>query len=355
MFSARSLSTKSNKSIVKYKYQVRFFSHKPSSCKDNSSSDTALHTLIRDCKHANIIHNFIKSQPQFLIAKMATITNNQGDIPFDLIEQNKQLSSDDKDKLNELLLDIIKQHQRIKPLSQLLCVDDILKSYYPYLTTELHENLHLAYSTINELRQIVNFSDSHPDINHLDLDNQNEIKHLLNTVRASYQQDIPKDILDVITRYKTGNCHELSYAGIEILKSLSRRKLQAKVISLINGDHVFFIFDSSLSPDINNYLVKNTNAVFCDPWLGIAGKFYRDDLANTMGNHKRYTTKDKHSVNIIMTFNPHYHRLNVDHTYHISANEKSKINASKFKIFDKIHIPDLKTQETTNTYSPCKE
>ena len=271
--------------------------------------NTPLHELILNSSHPKEIHAFInKNRDEVEI--MARTVNDQGEIPLDLISKT-ELKENDQKEIRSTLIEMLK-NQKIKPLSKELCIDDIIKNDYPNLDKEWGENLDLACTTVNEIRKIVHFSGTHPDMNHFDMIKQSQIRCLIHQLRSSVIYNDPESIFSVCQNYGVGNCGDMSFAAIHVLKTKAKKKLHLNVLEVKNGDHVFVVFGSNPLRNANHYYLRQTKNVFLDPWSGTVGKFFHTDLEKKLGDYRQYFFSENwatKSLNVVTTFNPNYHYL----------------------------------------------
>jgi hypothetical protein len=301
--------------------------------------DTDLHALSRHSNSRYMIYHFIENHPAHSIASMATTTNDNGDIPIDEIVKNPRLDIQSKKDIITHLLDIIVQHQNLKPLTELLCVEDVLKHYPDNSNPALLENLKLACEIVNEIRSSIVFSSTHTDFNWLEKDTQREIIKRIEKIRSILKGDMNQCTIEnnysLIKRFKTANCGETSYASIHLLQQKSTKELDAQRIRLQNGDHCTMIFGTNLSINPNHYFNKNTDIVYCDAWLGKVGKFHHDDIAKNLGSTRQVLSSDKLAARIVTTFNPEFHQFSYSPFWHIHPAVKDKNHYNGLKFFER--------------------
>lgn len=311
---------------------------------NNDMFDTPLHTLIRNCSSFHNLIDEINHLPREVVAQMARTTNNAGELPLDLLGKIGLLS-DDQDLATGFLLDIISDNAKYKSLNEPISVSDTLNKYYPDMNNDLNENLTLACSVATKVRATVKYSTSHPDFNNLAIDEQFSITSILEDARSQWTATRysvnsfakPNKVAAVCDKYKVGNCEELSYMTIDILKDISKKPLYAYIVGYENGDHGFVVFGSHPIADPNQYHVKNTQATLCDGWAGVVGKFYRDDLMQMLGDYKAYYHPGfGNYFNVVTTFNPHYHRMTIQNSYNITGfllHERTFFDCNSFGLF----------------------
>lgn len=311
--------------------------------------DTELHTVSRHSTSRNVIYDFIEKHPATLIAKMATTTNDVGDIPLDEVAKNPLLDLKSKQDIITHVMKIIIHHQHIKPLTELLNIDDVLKRYPDYSNPGLIENLKLACEIVNEIRSSILFSSTHADFNLLEKSTQVEVlkrTEMMRNMLKEYveQKDAEKcsveNIYALIKRFKTANCGETSAAGIHLLKQKATKSVDARRIRLQNGDHSTFIFGTNLTVNPNHYNNPDTDVVFCDAWFGQVGKFYRDDIVKQLGSCRQLRSPDKLAARFVTTFNPDYHQFSFSPFWYIDPIVKEKTTHTGLKFFD-IGLPPV--------------
>ena len=294
---------------------------------NDDTFDTQLHSIINNGSSLHTVIDTINQIPREQVAQMARTTNNAGKLPLDLIN-NMPLVLDDQDQVTGFLLNITNYETNFKPFNEPVSASDTLKKYYSDLDENLNDHLQLACSVANKSRSTVKVSTTHPDFNKIPFFEQDSIRSKLQKARdqrSSLKNQIsPFDEAKLVTSlsrvYEVGNCDELSYIAIDCMKDISKKPLNAYVVGYDNGDHVFVIFASHPIADPNQYNVKNTQMTLCDPWAGVVGKFYRDDLTNILGDYKAYfhPLYDKY-YNVVSTFNPHYHRMTILNSFNITG------------------------------------
>lgn len=270
--------------------------------------DTPLHSVIRHAKHPDEIYQLIKKYPVDSITKMARTTNDQGDLPLDLLDQ----ADFSKKELLELELFFTRmmKKQDIKPMSELLCADDILKSYYPPLDEEYRENIKLGCYAANQVRQIIKYSSTHPDLNYFNQEKQIEIGERISHMRDVCTNNQPNYIASLCKAYESGNCFEYSFAAIKYINQQAKRPLQANVVKIKKDDHVFVIFGRPSFPHTDQYLNKEAHLTYCDAWSGKVNKLDLENLQKDIGTYKSYYSPIQNlRLNVIATYNPAYHSL----------------------------------------------
>jgi hypothetical protein len=302
-----------NRSVF-YKRSIKNYSSFSSKAKQG---DTQLHEFIRDCASVKAINKYIQMTPVKRLTKMALTTNDIGHIPLDCLNTNRKLSRDDKIKIKNILLEIIKKNQQIKPMNELIRVHDILNSYYPNANDQLIANLTLACEIINEIRKKIKYSSTHPDYNYY---NKKKKFKTMNRIHDGIRTDDNTKMFYkfggegyMMRQLESGNCGEMSNEAIRLLKNKSVAEYQAIRLHIKNGDHSFIAFGN-----INKGETDYQNAVFCDPWSGMAGKYQVKDLERHLGNYRRIYIHKNNPVNLITSYNSHYHQLALIKSYHIT-------------------------------------
>lgn len=311
-----------------------FFSEMPFT-KSIKNNDTDLHLLARYCISTEKIYHLINENPAEFVVKMAMTTNDLGKTPLDDIFENSKMDVACKKDIVITLLKMIIKHQNVKPLSELLCVDEILKSYYSNSSPELLENIKLACEIVNDVRRIILFSSTHPDFNHLEKGTRDEIIRRIKKITSILKSDLSfctvENMHSLVRRFQAANCGDASVAAIYFLQMKSTKALTANRLHLQNGDHSIIIFGSGKLPDPNSYSNINTDVVFCDPHLGCVGKFYRDDIIRHLGSSRKLQLPDQSPAHFIVSFNPNYHRFYAKNTWDIQPVKK---NTAMLKLFD---------------------
>ncbi|MBA2711556.1 MAG: hypothetical protein H0U57_13320 [Tatlockia sp.] len=225
------------------------------------------------------------------------------------------MSIKDKIIIKDTLLALIKKHQKIKPLDELLRVNEVLYTYIPTENIELIENLKLASEIVNELRKKIKYSSTHPDYNYYNKKVRVAVSNRMKKIRSLQSDNTCSSLMELsyLTQHlKSANCSEMSDGAILLLHAKATREYKAFKLSIENGDHNFIIFSNVVEDEI----VYN-NIVFCDPWSGNVGKFTAENIKKYFGDFQRTYINKNTPVNFITSYNPEYHRLKIRHTYKI--------------------------------------
>lgn len=187
-------------------------------------------------------------------------------------------------------------------------------------SAKLNANLKLACDVVNQVRDVITESASHPDANHVKCEKLTEMANIINNEIRKYKFD-SSEFIEAIKKYKTGNCAEFAALGLHIMRS-NALNIGAEYFHLVEAkkcdptySHVFIVIDRLPDSDPADSTTWGPNAVICDPW---AGKVYPAcDFATNMCCHFSLMLMDQQDPtfslsNIIGLYNPAVHKIGLD-------------------------------------------
>ena len=270
--------------------------------------DNRLHAA---CRMANTTYDF-KNAIDAIDTNTASIlsrqTNNNGDIPFDII--SKRIKENDSLKHPIAEQTFYTMYNYLMPLMQKI---DIKKLNTPVTPKqdETNADIILSCQLINETRKIIKESTSHPDFNSLPLNNKLELRKKLYRLRGELDELYPSEVSRylnsaaiLVMKESIANCEEFSYVAHYKLKEMNI-KMNSEIYRIINGDHCFLVMNRDKNSDPYNWRTWGNKTIICDAWLGetYSANQIPTQLINAMG----FGTND--TINVITSFNPSYHKL----------------------------------------------
>ena len=197
----------------------------------------------------------------------------------------------------------------IKPLKTLLNTEAVLNSYPETLTNpRLANNIRMACQAVNAARKDVSCSTSHPDMNNLGPEIQDNNKRTLDELRRStnnIQQNFYEE-REIIKKFGVANCSEYSFLVTSHLLDIKKdRNIRVEIIFFTNDDHVFNMVERE--GDINNPDTWGRNAVIVDAW---SGEVYPASYYNKlMGFYQLNFYETNLKFNCLRSFDRNYHKL----------------------------------------------
>lgn len=291
--------------------------------------DTPLHAILRRHSNEQLILTFMATIPN--IREMAKTVNDLGEIPIDLIKDNAS-------KLYEKVLEIT------LPANYLTLSEPIDPNKLPFnrSNTRLNENLRLGVMISNYARMILSTSSTHPEENTF---TQEKIEQIDKSSRVA-RKKIDKKTAGIIanetdnhfalnetedeliikiklgdntfeklmnlqcsfaSKFPVGDCNEYADLAMNCLYTYYKSSnIKAEIFSIEKGDHIILVMDRDPNSDPTNPATWGEHAVICDPWIGKVYPTYMID--KELKTFRALYTEDK-NYNLLLSFNPHYHRL----------------------------------------------
>lgn len=309
--------------------------------------DTLLHKVIRGFSHettSDVIDKLIKEHGEAAISAMSLITNDEGMTPIRLLGQhfnslNGAVYSGVKSRLEKLMIP-----RDIKDISTEVTMKDVKSDLDLKVNVRLENNLKLAVYLANETRKFIKKSGTHPELNNFSAFVKSEIRNLVLKLRNeidsfSFYDDQAEYVAELAKKAGCGNCYEFSFVAVEIIKGIDPG-VSAEVVAYENGDHVFVVIDRVAGSTLRDSLTWGSFAVICDAW---AGEVYP---AGQMPFKLRDFTSSN-SNNLLTTYNPRFHRLNLLYSNDITV--AAPHQSEKFKsLFTKKRTHKIKKETDAN-------
>lgn len=280
--------------------------------------DTPLHRLIGTYTNVNPIttvniDELIAQVGLESVVFMSVVTNDAGETPLDMVCRINMLDDDVFENLYQKLAELMKAYP-VKPMHQLIDTKQILQPVRSVTNIRLKNNLKIAVYLTNKVRRLIDASATHPSLNEIPPSTAGQVEDAVGRMRTFIDVNpISGDLIENMThyaiKYKCGNCHEFSCAVVHYLRKLDPG-LGAEMVRIANGDHVFVVIDRKPDSEIKNVAQWGESAVVCDAWSGDV--YPADQLPFKLMCFDRIRYKDNGSLNILNTFNPRFHRLNID-------------------------------------------
>lgn len=247
-----------------------------------------------------------------VLAKRFTYDTKQ--LPIQLIEKNFHSIYQENRLLK--LLEPITMDIKLAPLSKQLDEKEIQTQYSDLKHDDpLYCNLSRAYQIINKTRLLINKSSTHTDANSYTPEEKRELRSHIVKMRDDQENtnlfslsffnkktDQLESIVNSVVKSKIGNCYEFSFCACQVSIKM-HPTLNSEVYEILNDDHVFLVIGRDPDSKPDDFKTWGTSAVVCDAWGGYA--IPACDIPQKLACFYRY-----HNQNIIVPFDPNYHKLN---------------------------------------------
>ena len=260
--------------------------------------------------------------------------NHFGAIPLYLAHEIPNIYV--KTKMIKLLLPKSLDYS-IKPLSSHLNAKEI-PEHYPETATNpvLKRNLEIAYEVINQCRNEILYSNTHPDTNQMDTEQKNHALAQVRKVRffninGSWRVSAIKKHAEKIKEYKAGNCVEYATLAIaHILEKKLPHPLTIESFTITAGDHYFAMLDCSPTRTFNQFDTYGRNAVYLDAWAGEAIPVQSAKFIQKLNTYASvdYNYNLDHTYTLLPKFNPRHNALLSLAKFHIQPVEVTKDKTS---------------------------
>jgi hypothetical protein len=267
------------------------------------------------------------------VKRMALTVNSEGQLPIEILDDTDK--SQTNIKLHATLFNHMRSYE-MKPLSEQVSLDDVMRLYYSAVNRQLNYNLKLACDVANVTRGIIKDSDTHTQSNSYASEARSKlgttIKHMRRKIASESKGKTHFEYLEITVKYTqlygVGNCGEF---GLVALYETIKRDISvsAEVFSIENGDHVFLVIGRDPDSDPHDYTTWGENAVICDAWSGEVYPASR--LADILKDHATRKIGHGEEINITPHFNPDYHLLAQDF---ILSDFEKEANLRKLKAFN---------------------
>lgn len=290
----------------------------------------------KDAEGNNILHLLVRDYPADILGPILQLitpiipnlvnqTNNQGKIP--LVLAHDIANEADRGKVITLLLPLTMDCtiKSIQPLSATLNPDEVLKQYPESKDNKLlAENIRLGCEAVNYCRSLNLATSSHPSKTPYPMTDQhqkyvNDINDKLSKLRQTYNIQSLKDAAEIIEKSAIANCGEFTIVAANKVHQSTDLKISR--VSITNGDHGVVVLGLDDKCDLNKLETCNDSAVLIDAWSGKVIPIKRLSQSNLMTfKFCQYTYNSStgailRSHNLLGTFNPNYHSLQIDYSW----------------------------------------
>ncbi|GEM_PF-6566944 len=287
----------------------------------DSEGNTLLHIA------AKCNHSFIEPLIDLLgdrAHQIAKTHNNDGKLPLSYLITSKKMTTFYAQSL---------EHYTSSSFLKSICepIDSalVLSSLLIPASSLLSMHVKIACIAINEVRKVIQSSETHPSANDFDADKIEQVENKIETMRDEYEKETHLAILNIqhktlnklaglnicakkITAAQVGNCGEYSFLTLQKLRTF-HPDLLIEIFELDPGDHSIVVIgrEPNLDPSKdkpNDYTTWGPNAVVCDAWAGDA--YPATQIPTKLYCYWNYYSSDKDkNINATSLFNPNYHKL----------------------------------------------
>jgi len=297
----------------------------------DNEGNTELHLAVLQRKS---IHDFLliiasHSFPDALA--MTTTCNNAGYTPHSLLILSTfepPYQADEHGQICRLLFGFMLGSSQIAPITQPLNIHEMTREYQESASETLLRNLVIATEVINRTRRLLISSMTHPDTNcitpeeRMVLVSRLNISRNLTTINLAHASTTasPLELLRLKTPahliFRLGNCNEYTNVSLQVLFQ-EYPHVRAEKFIVIYGDHGFAVIGRDQNSDQHDYRTWGPNAVVMDAWGGAAYPAYK--IPDKLRTYQVYQIPEGERLypmaNILLSFNPHYHKLACDIAY----------------------------------------
>lgn len=273
--------------------------------------DTRLHQSIRSFQSMADVNQLIADIGEEVAAYMATVTNDEGELPIDLLESEVPVWHRDYDDLYNKLLALMtpKQYRKIEePMDRF---DPSSTKGLPQVR-RLNRNMRVGIEIAECVRSIILGSSTHPQANSYTQTKFESVVDEINAMRTiisfKFREQFASKFYHQAKHTTVGNCAEFSYCALHLL-SKHKPQLYGEVIAFTNGDHVVLLIDRVADSDLNRPETWGNAAVVCDAWMGEV--YPAAEMPYRMKNYQNYSQMngEKRQVNTLSTYNPRFHQF----------------------------------------------
>lgn len=297
------------------------------------NGDTVLHQHVSQFESMANLNQLIAELGEDVAAFMATVTNDCGLLPIDIMQDSVSICHEEYDVLYDKLLELMTP-------KHYLTLQTVLEQCPPEPVEEsptirrLNHNSKMAIDVTNYLRSKISKSYTHPETNTFDFETHKKIESDIRNMR-----DVIDYSLGGRTAWNTchhtmnasiGNCDEFAKSAYHLLTKNNPR-LKAEVLELANGDHAILVIDRLPHSNLQSPETWGPTAVVCDAWIGEV--YPASQIPNRLKNFSRYSRNGDHRmINTLLTYNPRYHLFNVIEQQGMKI-KKHKVAVRKFGLF----------------------
>lgn len=292
--------------------------------------NTCLHLVIyNDCLAAPL-RAFLNSIPTGVAAEMAKMVNDDGKIPFDLIDRT--LIATEKEQIHNLLIPLMLS--QVKGINEPVNFDNIQAQYNLKAGSLSYGKFFIACQAMNAVRKKIRTSSTHPQHTPLTPLKKVALDLTIKNMRLSKAKKYNKALfLSKRNKYTTAEVKPDGFAiNVELSPGNHQQRLKISNVKSnignceemafstlykINELYAFFApfkaFPYYLSPGDHSFLILashptqiNPDDIVCDPWKGDV--FFFHELHEKMGGYRCIYTNARY-FNIITAFNSNYHKI----------------------------------------------
>lgn len=303
------------------KHQSEKISNSPLNSQIATSYDTDLHRLVLKSPNMGDFEEKLKEFDENKLYEMAITVNDRGSLPLDLLKWSP-MTPTEKQKVSSFLFKLMHKTQ-IMPHQALIDVEKTEKDYQnQYADKQLIKNIRIACEIANEIRQQIDFSDTHPDCNTISNEENSVIHSKVSNVRRGYRywgainslfhpidacldpEGLQyKTVTSIAKQHKAGNC--LEYCHLVKLRMQEKHKdIPVHVLNITNGDHIIACIG------------EGNNRVICDAWSGKVYPYIQEELGKHLlcfeYREDEHGGLQQEPKRILKRYNPNYHQIAKD-------------------------------------------
>lgn len=238
----------------------------------------------------------MSNQVDFLSKKI----NYHGKLPLNMVPQRTSFLKQDQQKIRDDLVNVTKE-KNVKPLTESIHFEDILKSYplSDIHNKELLRNLNYGCIAASHVRKMIQASSTHPACNALSNTEYEQIVELMRDTRSqiknqNYFVNFSHDdhfanyfssVKKICEKNKIANCHEMSEITAYALTKMGVNQ-NIEVLHILKGDHVFVVIGRDPNSNLNDFTHWGPNAAIVDAWSGDV--YPATQLENKLKSFLRY-------------------------------------------------------------------
>lgn len=292
-------------SVIKAQRPPRFKTH---DIPVDEAGNTALHQLVSSTIHANKLYRFTESNGSEKTKIMATMANNAGQLPVDLLTKQNDI-------VRNALINLAMPANYLG-LNKPICIDDLIPPYFDYSDSKLLTALEVGCHIANKARETINQSNTHPDSG-IHLKDHHDISIKLSQIRdqviirSHFTLNDMQKLSELIEQFRVGNCSEFSaYALNQLRHEPTNYIIHGEIARIKNEDHVFIVLNRIENSDPRNYKTWGVNAVIVDAWYGQV--YPVAEIEVKLSGHRYYNEENSaFSFNILPKFNDKLHQIEI--------------------------------------------
>lgn len=279
--------------------------------------NTELHLLIINGCTIEELTTLIESRKSTHIAKMSTTINNYGFTPLQYIN-NPLYSANERSEIRSILFPFMIWSSTLSPIQQAVAYKRLLRKYESTASDELLMGLIVGTEIITQVRDVLHFSSTHPELNYKDPQVKTEIIAAVDEARKNRTKSPSSDALtqlhhDVtvnILPNKIGNCSE--YAKVALYFSIDNQHIhRTEKFEITNGDHAILVINRLQGSDENDVTTWGESAVIVDAWSG--NTYPASAAPHKLSDYHCYQVPHGHEyhprINVLIPYQSNYHQL----------------------------------------------